>query len=147
MSQSLLTLGQPPCCWSSPPAWLPISTPPTSMDECFFNSLVVRVPHNFWHSWLFIVFKFVIVLLVVQGSEAFVPMPPSWPEIPRINFLKIHCCCIFLEILTLAFCFQHLFHGYFLGSYFYVHRIWQDLLKTDIEYYTLQDKRKVFIFL
>ena len=33
-----------PCCKSSPP-WLPVSTPPTGLDECFFiNSLVVRLP-------------------------------------------------------------------------------------------------------
>ena len=72
-----------PCLVSSPPQ-LPISTPPTSLDECFFfNSLVVRLPCSsiFWQFWLFIVFKLVVILfLVVQGSEAFLPMPPSWLE-------------------------------------------------------------------
>ena len=58
---------QPPCCMSSPP-WLPISAPPTGLDESFFfNSLVVRLPHSliFWKLWLFFVFKFVVVLLLV----------------------------------------------------------------------------------
>ena len=36
--------GPLPCCASSPP-WLPISAPPTSLDECFFfNSLVAGSP-------------------------------------------------------------------------------------------------------
>ena len=35
--------GPPPCQVSSPP-WLPVSAPPTSLDECFSNSLVVGLP-------------------------------------------------------------------------------------------------------
>ena len=38
------------CCESSPP-WLPVSIPPTCLNECFsFNSLVVRLPYGsaFW---------------------------------------------------------------------------------------------------
>ena len=73
----------PPCCESSPPQ-LPVSGPPTGLDECFFfNSLVVRFPCNtiFCQFWLFFVFKFVVLLLVVQGSKANLPTPPSWPEV------------------------------------------------------------------
>ena len=34
----------------------------------------------FFQFWLFFVFKLVVILLlVVQGSEKFLPMPPSWP--------------------------------------------------------------------
>ena len=69
-----------PCVFS---ALLPISTPSTSMDECFFNSWVVGLPWSliFWQFWLFFVFKLVVILLlVVQGSEVFLPMPPSWLE-------------------------------------------------------------------
>ena len=47
---------------------LPISTPPTGLDECFFfNCLVVRLPYSsiFSQFWLFFVFKFVVVLLLV----------------------------------------------------------------------------------
>ena len=61
-----------PCCKFSPPP-LPISAPPTSLDECFFfNTLVVGLPYSmiFWQFWLFFVFKFVVVLLVVWGSKA-----------------------------------------------------------------------------
>ena len=41
-------------------AWLLISAPPTSLDEClFFNSLVVGLPYSliFCQFWLFFVFK------------------------------------------------------------------------------------------
>ena len=66
-------------------AWLPISAPPTGLDECFFFiSLVVRLPYSsvFCQFWLFFVFKFVVVLLlVVQGGTVYLPMPPSWLEV------------------------------------------------------------------
>ena len=72
-----------PCQESSLPG-LHVSNPPTSLDECFvFNSLVVGPPYSsiFWQFWLFFVLKFIVVLLlVVQGSKAYLPMPPSWPE-------------------------------------------------------------------
>ena len=60
------------CCLFSLPQ-VPISVPPTRLDECFFfNSLVVRLPCSsiFWQFWLSFVFKFVVVLLlVVQGGK------------------------------------------------------------------------------
>ena len=46
----------PPCLESSPPP-LPVSTPPTGLDECFFFiSLVVRLPYSsiFCQFWLFL---------------------------------------------------------------------------------------------
>ena len=46
---------QPPRCRQSSLAWLPVSTPPTGLDECFFfNSLVVGLPYNliFIRFWL-----------------------------------------------------------------------------------------------
>ena len=55
-----------PCLWVRPPClessllWLPVSTPPTSLDECFFFiSLIVRLPCSsiFCQFWLFFVFK------------------------------------------------------------------------------------------
>ena len=54
------------------------------LADYFFNSLVVRVPCSliFWHFWLFIDFRLVVILLlVVQGSEGFLPTPPSWLEL------------------------------------------------------------------
>ena len=77
---------QPLPCHTSSLSLLPISAPPTNLDECFFfNSLVVQFPYSliFWQFWLVFVFKlFVILLLVVQDSEAYLPMPPCWPEAP-----------------------------------------------------------------
>ena len=58
--------------------------------DFYFNSLIVGVPCSliFWHFWLFLDFKLVIILLlVVRGSEGFLPMPPSWPEL--LIFVKI----------------------------------------------------------
>ena len=78
-----------PCSMSSL-HWLPISTPPTSLDECsFFNSLVVGLPYSsiFWPFWLFFVFKFVVVLLlVVWGGKVYLSMPPSLLEV-QMNLL------------------------------------------------------------
>ena len=75
-----------PCCESSP-LQLPISAPPTGLDECFFfNSLVVGLPYSliFWQFSLFFVFKFVVLLLVVRGGKVYLPIPPSWPEVPKV---------------------------------------------------------------
>ena len=56
-------------------ARMPVSAPPTSLDECFFfNSLVVGLLYSlvFWQSWLFFVFKLVaVLLLVVRGSKEY----------------------------------------------------------------------------
>ena len=75
---------QLPPFYSSSQPWLPVSASPTCLDESFFfNSLVVKLPHSliFWQFWSFFVLKLVVVLLVVQGSKAYLPMPPSWPEV------------------------------------------------------------------
>ena len=78
-----LTLQLPPCSTSSP-ARLPVYTPPTSLDECFFfNFLFVGLPYRsiFWQFWLFFVFKCIVLLLVVQRDKVYLLMPPSWPEV------------------------------------------------------------------
>ena len=44
-------------------SWLPVSAPPTSLDECFFFiSLVVGLPYSliFCQFWLFFVFKLLL---------------------------------------------------------------------------------------
>ena len=53
-SHCLTCLGQSPALLQVLSAWLPISAPPTSLDECFFISLVVRIPCSliFWQFWL-----------------------------------------------------------------------------------------------
>ena len=68
--------------------------------DCFFNSLVVGVPCNliFWHFWLFIDFRLlVILLLVVRRSEGFLPIPPSWLGPYYLKLLN--------EIFVLSFLF------------------------------------------
>ena len=54
---------QPPPCHESFLLWLPISTPPTGLGECFFFiSLVVGLPCSliFCQFWLFFVFKLLL---------------------------------------------------------------------------------------
>ena len=98
-----LVLQLQPCLVSSPPR-LPISTPPTGLDECFFfNSLVVKLPYGsiFWQFWLFFVFKFVVVLLLVaREGKVYLPIPPSWLEVPSHLFFK--------PMLALKYCFLKL---------------------------------------
>ena len=55
-----------------------------SVNDCFFNSLVVGLSYSlmFWWFWLCFVFKFVVVLiLVVWGGKVYLPTPPSWLEV------------------------------------------------------------------
>ena len=85
---------------------LPFSPPLTCLGGCFFNSFIVGLPCSliFLQFWLFSVFKLVVILLlVVQGSEAFLPTLPSWPKL-----LFIFYC--FLDFsLYLALAVQSLF--------------------------------------
>ena len=81
----------------------PVSAPPTSVNECFFNSLVVGLPYSLisWQLWLFFVFQFVVVLvLVVRGGTVYLPMSPSWPEVPTLCLLEteISIYVIFLSM-------------------------------------------------
>ena len=79
---SYLVLQGQPCHVSSLP-WLPVSTPPTGLDECFFFiSLVVGLPYSmiFWKFWLFFVFKFCCPSFGCTRSKVYLPMPPCWPE-------------------------------------------------------------------
>ena len=57
------SLWVPPWQLESSPPWLPISAPPTGLDECFFFiSLVVGLPYSliFCHLWLFFLFKLLL---------------------------------------------------------------------------------------
>ena len=86
----VLVLQLPPCHKFSPPQLL-VSTPPARLGECFFfKSLLVGLPCSsiFCQFWFF-VFKFVVLLLVVQGGKVCLPMPPSLLEV--ISNLKIPC--------------------------------------------------------
>ena len=100
----------PPCGHSSLPQ-LPISAPPTSLDECFFNSLVVRLPYSsiFWQFWLFFVFKLVVaLLLVVQGDTVYLPTPPSLPEVSfSYAWLILQFVCVYVCIYAHLYPFIH----------------------------------------
>ena len=99
---------QPPPCHTSSPPQLLVSAPPTSLDECFFfKSLVVRLPYSaiFWPLWLFFLFKLVVILLlVVQGSKAYLPclhlgyLSPSWLEVYMLIVLFFFFC-LFVFVL------------------------------------------------
>ena len=72
----------PPCCEFSPPL-LPISTPPTGLDECFFFiSLVVGLPYSlfFCQFWLFSVFK-----LLLSPKQFFVGL------LVQLQIPHVHC--------------------------------------------------------
>ena len=91
------------CLVSSPPR-LPVSAPPTRLDECFFfNSLFVVLLYCliFWQLWLFFVFKFVVVLLlVVWGGKLYLPMPPSWQEVPCSIFEVYPYCSMYQYFIS-----------------------------------------------
>ena len=61
-------------------AQLPLSAPPTGLDECFFNSLVVGLPYSLIFCQLVVfVFKFVaVLLLVVQGGAVCLCLHLGW---------------------------------------------------------------------
>ena len=74
---------QPLPCHASSRPQLPVSAPPTSLDEYFFfNSFIVRLPYSliFWQFWLFFFFNWLLpFFLVVQGSKMHLPTVPSCP--------------------------------------------------------------------
>ena len=77
-------LCQPPPCCESPLTWLPISAPPTSLDECFFfNSLVVTLPYSlvFWQFWLF--------FAITQAEYSSCALPASLDECFFFNSLVV----------------------------------------------------------
>ena len=87
--------------WPSPPL-LPV------WMNVFFNSLVVGLPWslNIWQFWLFFVFKFaVVLLLVVWGSEVFLPMSSSWLALLGC-FLQIRGVSIHVQIPKSSFSHQ-----------------------------------------
>ena len=85
---ALPVLQTPPCYTFSLPQ-LPVSTPATGLNECFFfNSLVVRLPYSliFWKFCLSFIFKFVVSFSCARRQSV---LGQKSPKILR--FLK----CIF----------------------------------------------------
>ena len=62
---------QLPLCFGSLLPQLPVSAHPISLDECFFNSLVVWLPCSliFWQLWLFFVFKLLVFLWLCEEAK------------------------------------------------------------------------------
>ena len=98
-----------PCLWpchrSSLPQ-LPVSTPPTSLDECFFfSSLVVGLPYSsmFWQFWLFWGFKLVVVLvwLCEEAKPNYLTVLLGWKLLP---FFYIKLYSQVLRIRMWAYC-------------------------------------------
>ena len=79
-----------PCHESSLP-WLPVSTPPTGVDECFFFiSLVVRLPYSliFCQFWLFFVFKLLLSFFwLCEEAQCVYLRLHLGQKLPSINFL------------------------------------------------------------
>ena len=72
----------PPGCPSPPllPVWMNVS----SLTPWLLDSHTVRLSGS---SGWFLFFKFVVVLLlVVRGGTVCLPIPPSWPEVPLLQF-------------------------------------------------------------
>ena len=66
-----------PSCLSSPllPVWMNVSF----WTHWLLDFHTVQL---FWQFWLIFVFRLVVILLmVVWGGEAYLSMPPSWPEV------------------------------------------------------------------
>ena len=78
-----------------PAAALPISTPPTGLDECFFfNSLVVGLPYSwiFWPFWLVFVLKFVVALWFFEESQrVYLHLRLGWKIPPDFLSTTLEC--------------------------------------------------------
>ena len=71
---------------------LPISAPPTSLDECFFfNPLVVRLPYSLIF-WLLLVFKLFVVLfwLCKKVKCIYLCLHLGWKLSPWIKYADCH---------------------------------------------------------
>ena len=82
----------PPCCKSSPPSCpslplLPVWMNVSSLTLWLSDFHAVRF---FWHFWLFIDFRLVVILLLlVRGGTVCLPKPPSWPEATVCTLLRL----------------------------------------------------------
>ena len=137
--QSATSLG-PPCCESSPPQ-LPISAPPTGLDECFFISLVVGLAYSliFCQFWLFFVFKLLLSFfwLCEEAQCVYLCLHLGWKHlmwkcissrsrkfsfIISLRSLSLpFLCSLFLKLLLWMFDSLHcaLIVLYFLQNYYF----------------------------
>ena len=106
--QSTTSLGLP----ASALPWVlstrvPVSTPPTSLDECFFFiSLVVRLPYSsiFCQFWLFFVFKLLLSFFwLCEEAQCVYLCLHLGQESPRLNvFVCLFVCLFFKYYFTLC---------------------------------------------
>ena len=85
---------QPSPCRESFLPLLPVSTPPTGLDECFFFiSLVVRLPYSliFCQFWLFFVFKLLLSFFWLFKEAQYVYLLLHLGQKPPyLGFIGIH---------------------------------------------------------
>ena len=126
---------------SSPPP-VPVSAPPTGLDECFFFiSLVVRLPYSliFCHFWLFFVFKLLLSFfwLCEEAQCVYLCLHLGWKHlmwkcissrsrkfsfIISLRSLSLpFLCSLFLKLLLWMFDSLHcaLIVLYFLQNYYF----------------------------
>ena len=108
------------CHMSSQPQ-MPISMPPTSLDECFFfNSLVVGLPYSLIFLVVLFVFVFklvVIFLLVLQACEAYLPIPPCGLKVPTTIYWRDCIYPIVYSSLHYLRLIDHISMDLFLGYF------------------------------
>ena len=86
---------QLPPCRESSPRRLPISAPPTGLDECFFFiSLVVRLPYSsiFCQFWLFLVFKMLLYFFWLCEEAQCVYLCLHLGQKPLLLILRFSLC-------------------------------------------------------
>ena len=87
--QSATSLGLPPPCLESSLPWLPISAPPTGLDEFFFFiSLVVGLPYSliFCPFWLFFVLKLLLSFFSLYEEVQCIYLHLQLGQKPKIRF-------------------------------------------------------------
>ena len=100
---------QPPCLQSSPPL-LPVTAPPTGLDECFFFiSLVVRLPCSsiFCQFWLFFVLKLLLFFFWLCEEAQFVYLCLHLGQKLPFLFLKVNLelmCSPPISALRASYC-------------------------------------------
>ena len=114
---------QPLPCYESSPPPLPVSSPPTGLDECFFfNSLVVRLTYSliFWQFWLVLLLKLLSLFWLCKEAQCvYLRLHFGW-KMSSHSFSRVsHRAEVFNahEVLLLSFFFHR---SYFWCCFFFL---------------------------